>query len=471
MEVTDEDSNRKQVEKLTAINEYRQEVHELKLRLGNAEAMEREASQQVEALQAELAREKSREDRLSARRSRDADLLDREWTEKLELVEHNFLGEKFVYEDKIRKLEEKIVELENVSVLDSTETVIELKNFKSENQKLIELVHEFEAKLAKEMCRTASLESVVKDLSQELEVAKNNLEQKKAELDSAQEIIEDLRAEATRLRLEAESLRAEGASHARRGNSLFAEVEDRRKAMQAHLDSARAKLRRCRTALKSRDAEISKLRADKAYLGFEFKSLAKECRLTDSQWHSSYTQRIQELERTVRELRAGGQPPAPGRAGGDDDGGDLGWVSRLLADRRSEVRRLEEALEEKSVACLMAADCLKEARRDLQLARAENLSARATVMDLRMALLAANPNVDIDADVASTSLPPASDGPQSGDKENVAWQPAARDDGEKLARASPSKVAATAAKRELSDVTNNVFVANPCADEINFPVI
>ncbi|KAF3421560.1 hypothetical protein E2986_02243 [Frieseomelitta varia] len=122
----------------------------------------------------------------------------------------------------------------------------------------------------------------------------------KEQLDEKDQILEEIRAELALKRSEVESLRTDPTRESCKGNSLFAEVEDRRQNVVSKMNALREKYAELKRTCKLQIAEIKSLRTQRAAILRKLENDAHYTLTENMELVQKYKNRISDLENKLK---------------------------------------------------------------------------------------------------------------------------------------------------------------------------
>ncbi|RZF36924.1 hypothetical protein LSTR_LSTR004612 [Laodelphax striatellus] len=170
------------------------------------------------------------------------------------------------------------------------------------------------------------------------------LEYKTETLNEIKEDRESLREKAILLESELMTLKSKPSDLGTSGNSLFAEVEDNRKAMVAKLKDIQLKYATLKKTLCSKNLEVSRLKEQHILVYREWNDIKEEKVKNDSRLLTAHLARIEDLEKELKLTKE--QLPCNLVATQD---AQLKWVDELLESKRKEADSLRKELQARSL--------------------------------------------------------------------------------------------------------------------------
>ncbi|KAK3916024.1 Protein Spindly [Frankliniella fusca] len=290
-------------------------------------------------------------------------------------------------ESKIQVLDSELSELRQKRVLEKDELIktrTELKEFqraspvaalKAELQELMEaheasrVACEQHQELYQILLREKSaLSEELHNTREHLEMTEEKLKICKSDLIDQSETIEELRENLAVAQNELACLKSGPSDAVNRGNSLFAEVEDKRQDMLKKCSSLSRKYNEMKKDYGAKCAEISRLNMENLQLKRKWQEEAEERDNRDIWLKDNYEIRIRELLKAVEDLKHHEKPVFV-----NGDSKILTYAEELVEKSRKEIAQLRDEMEQRS------SDRLNEAKA-LYMARSQVLSLKAEIM-------------------------------------------------------------------------------------------
>lgn len=373
-------------EQFATIEALQQEVHSLKQRLQVAEKIQVEYQSELECLQQQTHEASDLASATALRLKEDHSLVVQE------------------LEDKILNLEFELQEAAKVQASDREELLKarkEIKEFqdaspvatlKAELQEMMEehaanrvacVQHlELNQVLLKEK---NYLMEEVKSMREHLEMTEEKLKICKDDMMQQSETIEDLRESLAVTQNELTCLQSGPRDEKSRGNSLFAEVEDKRQAMLKQSKVLTKKYAEMKSDYGAKCAEISKLKMENLQLRRKWREEAEERDNRDVWLNDNYEIRIKELNKLVEDLKRQENPVFI-----NGNSHILAYAESWVTETKKKMVHLQEEMELRSVTRLNEAKALHIARSKVQTLKAEVMVLNAENIVLRDKLAQAN---------------------------------------------------------------------------------
>ncbi|XP_076669735.1 spindle apparatus coiled-coil protein 1 spindly [Andrena cerasifolii] len=270
----------------------RQEIHDLKRKLDLDEAMLREVREANEIHEHSLDRRISEKEKIIFQTEEKYRAITKEYDNVVSNLETK-LAEQTTEIQKLRN------ETECLRAMDRStpQTDVSLRVEDGSPTSLRNRIDELVVLLQTEQHRSECSEETIKQLQircNELECISRNMED---QLDERSTALENARAQLILGRAAAVSLEADPAHELCKGNSLFAEVEDRRQNVLGKMNTLREKYAEAKRTCKAQMAEIKILRAKRVETLGQWKNDAGRTRWSENdQLIQKYKDRISDLE-------------------------------------------------------------------------------------------------------------------------------------------------------------------------------
>lgn len=196
---------------------------------------------------------------------------------------------------------------------------------------------------------------------------------------------EELKESYAVLQSELSCLKAAPTEDVGRGNSIFAEVEDRRQAMLSKCSTLAKKYNDMKNDYSAKCKEISKLKSEVAFLRRQMLDELEERDNKDVWLKDNYEIRIKELLETIEDLK---RKEKPVFLSGDSK--ILKYSHNIIEEAKKEMVELRKEMERRSSQRLNEAKALYIARTELLALRAQAMSVHAENLVLRDTLESAN---------------------------------------------------------------------------------
>lgn len=272
--------------------------------------------------------------------------------------------------------------VKTVSQLDDTKLFEEIRAHEEEISSLKATNDELKKKLTETLnaneCNRAELES----LKEQVDCLKSNLSVKKEELSSATDMLHAAQDDFCTATMELQQLKSASTTFAAKGNSLFAEVDDKRQEMVKSMSYMKDKVYQLNRELISKQAEIDSLLCEKKTLWEEY---AGQSNHHDAALNRGYERRITDLEKQNDHLNR--EIARWFTKNIDPNSSEAAqWLSGVMEHYRKENLRLTTDLSTASVNNLSAEQKLRELQRQIVTWRTKAMETRATASELETKL-------------------------------------------------------------------------------------
>uniref|UniRef100_A0A0C9RE57 Ccdc99_0 protein n=1 Tax=Fopius arisanus TaxID=64838 RepID=A0A0C9RE57_9HYME len=279
--------------KLMKDNEkYRQENHSLQCKLEISSTMQ----QEMHELQEVLENAANELQKLTDKQIHD--LQEKHMKQKNDLLSRlsEMETKNSLQSEEIEKLQREIQELNKTLQSIQNETPVMVEEDFALQEEMANLVSQLLQKDHNIQLMGKSLEDFTNENSQLKEIlkeTKQNLHEKKEQL-------ENTRHELMGLKRELAETKQKPPSEESKGNSLFAEVEDRRKKMLDQMLVLRKSYHEAKRVVAIKDAEIRSLKIDKSALMRKWEDDKVDSHYRDTKLMEKYKERIAELEQKLQ---------------------------------------------------------------------------------------------------------------------------------------------------------------------------
>ncbi|XP_023706265.1 protein Spindly isoform X2 [Cryptotermes secundus] len=360
---------------------YKQKLHEIQSELAIALMMQKEHSADVEAIQkkydidqaAAVLREKDLEGKFS--------LTVKELSEKIILLEKEKKSEEDTHKIEIKEMECKVKQMEQhlEEVLDARNSD-ELRELQLENEALQEKAVELHIQCQQIKDENIQLTTKIAELTSDLSEANACLAVKQEDLASCKNCLMSAQAELAITKTELEVLKSNPQPKGQKGNSLFAEVEDKRLDMKKRLDAVLHKYRHLKKMYMDKCAEDNRISAEFVFLRRKCDQILLEIQIQEKQLTDSYKTRIKNLEEQVQKLQRQQKPPY---IINNTDNATMKFVETYIESTRKECKKVKEELEAQSVCALFSNETLFRTQHELQRKEAELMQAKVQITELQ----------------------------------------------------------------------------------------
>ncbi|KAK0089896.1 hypothetical protein PV325_004919 [Microctonus aethiopoides] len=357
---------------------YKQQIHKLQLQIQLDTGMKNELQETIDNLEECIKREKNE---MSIKIN---EIEEKHGTIKKELILRLAELENEIEEksNKNQELQDKLIETNKLLLLARTEkTSIESSN---KNESIIakksQIIDELSEKLLYEQNERKSLEQTVESMSKEQLELKEILQITKTQLAERNEILEMTRDELNECRIELETVKHIPTNEMNKGNSLFAEVEDRRKKYLERMAEMKKYYYDAKRCINNKDNEIKALKFELTALLNKQKDDAEDCIQENGELLDKYKDRILELEiklletqKKYRKLEIQKQPTD----------NSFSYFQAVLDAKRIEIEELEGKLENKSLQSLMQEEMKLKTNRQMRYWRNKAMSYEAQIESIK----------------------------------------------------------------------------------------
>lgn len=357
---------------------YRQELYELQLKHTHNEAMQKELQEANELLEQSLIKEKEK----AEKKIQEIQNKNREIQEAYEIQLNNFTME-------LEKKEKRNKELHNMLIQYKTEisqTTLckpdhieeKLAPLKQQMEELLISLEDERRKKEEAEEMNTNLNNQLSELQEILQVTKDNLREKN-------EILEDTREQLAICRTEIEALRTVPTSEICKGNSLFAEVEDRRQVALNKAVTLKKKYDEMKQAYKGKLEEIKFLKMEKSAILKKWDECVNIFSEDNDELIIKYKNRIRELENKLTEMQRNTVEIKTADT-------SFSYLESLLAEKKKEIQELHQKLERDSVDMLFQTEIKQKLTKQLRYwqCKAMHMEAQLSAIKSQLELEHAN---------------------------------------------------------------------------------
>ncbi|XP_063975647.1 protein Spindly [Diachasmimorpha longicaudata] len=377
---TDFDAWKSHMSKLIRINEqFRQEKYSLQCKLEVSATMQQEMREIQEVL------ENTVEELHKINDKKIQDLEEKHTEEKNDLFSR--LSE--ITEENISKTEK--IELLQIRLQDLNKKLQSLKNeapvVVEDDSALKEELSELASELLQRDYEIQQLQGSLQEVKNDNSELREILRETRQELSEKNQQLENTRDELMALKLELAEVKEKPASESSKGNSLFAEVEDRRKKMLNQMLTIRQGYNEAKRVVSIKDAEIRSLKADKSALIRKWEDDKIDSHYRDTKLMDKYKERISELEQKLES-----QKEKTNKMESQMRTTDLNFsfFQSMLDMKKKEIEELELKLENVSIHAVLEEEMKHKLSRQLRYWRCKAMSSDAQLMAIKCHL-EANP--------------------------------------------------------------------------------
>ncbi|XP_050432814.1 protein Spindly [Adelges cooleyi] len=332
---------------VTSIDVMKQELYETQLQLKTKNAFISELQHDMEQL---LVVEDENFKLKEAVFNKESDL--KQWTIKYSNLEFKLQEQQKDYLSQIdvlnkelsilNKLKDTPKEVVPVDLNDSiiTELKTELYDKKGKNEEMQSVIKDQEVFIVE-------LDSLKAKALEDLEDVKTQLGFKCDQLNEWKEKYEALQEECDMLRAQVNNMNTMN-DHNKRGNSLFAEVDDKRQALTTELEIKKEKYETLKKCLSKTNYENNQMKMEVMRLEKQLLDSEKTDDLEKSTLIQSFKNRISDLEAKIRDLEKRPETPQVLQIDNLSNEG-MNVVLQIVSDVRKEKKALEEEMNRRSV--------------------------------------------------------------------------------------------------------------------------
>ncbi|KAF0771228.1 protein Spindly [Aphis craccivora] len=332
---------------VTTIDILKQELYQTQLQLKTKNAFISELQNDVEQLQI------VEDDNIKLKSeilTKESDL--KQWTVKYSNLEFKLLDQQKDHLLQIDLLNEQLSVLKNLKDKPKEDLPVNLNesiitDLKTELNEKKEKYEEMQNMINNQEIIIMELEHSKSRAIEELEEYKIKVDFKTDQLNEWKQKYETLQEECEMLRLQLNSINNQN-DHNKRGNSLFAEVDDKRQALTTELEMKREKYETLKKCLSKANHDNNQMKMEIMRLEKQLLETERNDDLEKSTLIQSYKNRISDLEAKIRELDK--RPETPQVLKIDNLSNDgMNVVLQIVSDVRKEKKALEEEMNRRSI--------------------------------------------------------------------------------------------------------------------------
>ncbi|XP_033218628.1 protein Spindly [Belonocnema kinseyi] len=365
---------RNQVTKLTNKNEeYQQKVHVLRRELESTSAMYKEVKELLEEF--------------SSKQSEKIDQKVQELTDK-----HNH--ERKCYEARIDELEDDLIsklnensemrtEIAELRIKIKMPAIQEISVYEEESEHQENQITELMTLLQEKTEKLLACEETCKYLETQNSEMQDIIQGLKVRVVEKDQVIESTQEELAECRTELNALKTAPVPGSKKGNSLFAEVEDRRQVMMEKMNSMRASYHEMKRSFLSKENEIKVLKTERAALIRKWEDSAVEAVEQETALVDAYKSRIADLEKKLKEeqkkhkqLQNEVQQP----------GSNISYFQSLLNSKKKEIEELRTQIEDNAIRTLLEEEKSYKFGKRLRYWRYKAMSLEASLLAVQSQL-------------------------------------------------------------------------------------
>ncbi|KAH0567393.1 protein Spindly-like [Cotesia glomerata] len=370
---------RRQVNLLTSESEnFKQQNHLLQGKLSASVTLQNELQENVESLEESLKKKTESVDQKIRLIETKHGVKAKELMDRITELESDLL----MKTDKINCLEAKLNEANNKLLL-TTDSVSIINASRVDEPDSDDKVKELLQLLADEKDKSFKLEQALGELEQRMFEMREVYNATKEELKEKSSVLEATRDELAECRSELMLSKATPFDQQSKGNSLFAEVEDRRKKSLDTITKLKESLLEAKKALSVKEGEIKALKAEKAALLTTIQDDRDDQIQHNANLIEKYKDRISELEVKLKDqqkklwqLEKQKQPV----------GDEFVYFDNELSAKRKEIEELSSQLEGKSIKALIEEEIKCKTNEQLRYWRRKAVTKEAQVEAIKCRL-------------------------------------------------------------------------------------
>ncbi|XP_015119456.1 protein Spindly [Diachasma alloeum] len=370
---TDFDAWKSHMSKLIKANEkYRQDKYSLQCKLEVSSTMQQEMREIQEVLENTVDELKKMNDK------KIQELEEKHMEAKKELFSRlsEMEAENLSKSEEIEKLQTKLQELNRKLQLTTNETPIVVQEDSALKEEFSELV----SQLLQRDHDIQQLENSLQEVNNENSELKEILRGTKQELSEKNEQLENTRDELIGLKMELAEVKEKPASESSKGNSLFAEVEDRRKKMLDQMLTIRKGYNEAKRVVSIKDAEIRSLKAEKSALIRKWEDDKVDSHYRDTKLMDKYKERISELEQKLQNQKDKTNELENQMRPTDHN---FSFFQSMLDTKNKEIEELESKLENVSIQAVLEEEMKHKLSRQLRYWRCKAMSSDAQLVAIK----------------------------------------------------------------------------------------
>ncbi|GJQ86595.1 hypothetical protein Trydic_g7829 [Trypoxylus dichotomus] len=365
------------------LEEKSQQVYDHKRELTRLNTLEAEYLSEIECLQSGEKNECKRLQLKIQNLEEEKTEVTNTYTKEIECLELNI----FKKDEEIAELQEKLQTMTNT--FNATDNRNEIEEVQLKNIELKNNVHDLNELLLHLNKRIESLEKkhvVSQELNQnlqdELKALNENYKCKKGELDEAKHLIETLQEDLILTKNELEIAKTKPLEDGSQGNSLFAEVDNRRLELQEHMALMKSQYLQMKQERGKLLAQIATLNSSNAMLCQRWEIECKESVEDQDRLEEAYRARIKFLETELNECREeiATRQEIPSN---NLDSEGMKYLENVLDSKNEEIAKLQKELDRFSLSHMVLSRQLKDSNVDLRNWRAKATKLESQVGKLR----------------------------------------------------------------------------------------
>lgn len=376
-------SLRNQVTKLTSSNEeYQQTIHVLRRELETAKAM----NQEIKDLYEDASIQRSETLNIAIQQLTDKFSEERKvFHSRIKELEDDLVlrGEENLIlesQNKLLKQQEKLPAIQEETTFEETTTLTSTEENDSKVKELMIILEERDNNFVELEKFNASLQNQITDLQSIIQDFRTRMEEKN-------QIIENTQEELANCRIELNALKTAPTDGDQKGNSLFAEVEDRRQHMLEKMKSMRSSYLEMQRTFKLKENQIKTLKLERATLLRQYEETCLESVEQEEALFDSYKTRIRDLENRLKEE----QKKSKELQKEQETNSNMNYLQTLLKSKKKDIEELQTQIENNSIRTLLKEEFSYKLKSRLRYWKYKALSLEANLSALQNQLQE-NPN-------------------------------------------------------------------------------
>ncbi|KAI4499920.1 hypothetical protein M0802_004790 [Mischocyttarus mexicanus] len=352
---------------------YRQELHELQLKLILTEAMQKELQEANESLEQLLLKEKEKaQEKIHKIQEKNR--------ENEEVYENQLADIKLILNKKEKENKELHESLQQLKVKQQQDKSFKIDDIDDKLKPLREQIQELLCNLEDERQKREDTEDYVKDLKNQLVEHQEILQETKHNLREKTEGLETVREELAICRSELETLKVVPASETCKGNSLFDEVEDRRQYALNKATIIKKKYDDLKRVYDAKCKEITAFKIEKASLLKNWDEYVNAF-TDDNELINRYKNRIRDLEKRLSETQ---------EVEIKTNDNSFSYLEKLLAEKKKQIQELNQKIERDSFDMLFQIEMKNKVTKEMQYWRCRAMYMKIQLSAIQSQLEAEN---------------------------------------------------------------------------------
>ncbi|XP_006570533.1 protein Spindly [Apis mellifera] len=347
----------------------KQEIHNLKRRLELNEVMLREAQEANELLERSLEGRILEKEQVIFKDKEKYHILTKDYENIISNLEKK-LAQQTQQIEELRQNANQCIKTECNTIKDqSTNLSLETDNISLRNH-----VDELLSILREEKGKNEHAEKMIEELKTRCDNYEYYTQSIKEELHEKDQTLEEVRAELILKRAEMASLQMDATCESRKGNSLFAEVEDRRQNIMSKMNVLREKYMELKRVYKSQTAELKMLKAERVATFRKWENDTNHISTENEELIQKYKNRISDLESKLKcEIKKNDSRQL------DRSDTSFGYFQSLLDTKRKETDELRTKIEDFHTKFLIQEETKLTITKQLNYWRCKALSLEAQI--------------------------------------------------------------------------------------------